>query len=313
MADVPEVVLLMGFQGAGKSTLVDNYVQKGFVRLNRDEIGGSIASLAAKMSGFVRSGKSVVLDNTYITAADRKPTIDAAKASGATVTVVLVDTPFEQCMVNVCTRMVRAVGHLPDPEEIKRSKNPALIPPAPMFKAKKALQKPDKSEGMDAIQVVAWTRRQDPSYVNKALFLDFDGCLRDCPSGAKFPCSPQDVRILPNRAAILQKAVKDGWRLLGVSNQSGIAAGKLTDAAAKACFDHTVEQLQVPIEVSYCPHRIPPMSCWCRKPQSGLGVAFIEKYKLDPKLCVMVGDMTSDKTFATRLGMKFVDANDYFK
>jgi HAD superfamily hydrolase (TIGR01662 family) len=310
--NAPQVVLLCGYQGSGKSTLVSKYTARGFERLNRDLRGGTLDGLLPHMEIMVRARKSVVLDNTYITAEERKPVIARAKALGAAVKVTLVDTPFEQCLVNVCTRMVRKFGRLPMPDDIKASKDPDLIPPAPLFKARKAFQPPDKSEGMDEIDVEPWHPVIDPAYTGKALFLDFDGCLRDCPSGAKYPCSPQDVRILPNRAEMLKKAVNNGYRLLGVSNQSGIAAGQLTDAQARECFDYTVKQLQVPIEVAYCPHKIPPMACWCRKPQPGLAVAFIERYRLNPKLCVMVGDMTSDRTFATRLGMNYLAADDYF-
>jgi histidinol phosphatase-like enzyme len=52
--------------------------------------------------------------------------------------------------------------------------------------------------------------------------------------------------------------------------------------------------------------------CYCRKPQSALGVYFIEKYKLDPRKCVMVGDQTTDKTFAKRFGMEYVDEKEFF-
>ena len=44
----------------------------------------------------------------------------------------------------------------------------------------------------------------------------------------------------------------------------------------------------------------------------GLGVEFIEVYKLDPKQCIVVGDQTSDKTFARRCGFNYIDANTFF-
>ena len=40
---------------------------------------------------------------------------------------------------------------------------------------------------------------------------------------------------------------------------------------------------------------------------------FIEKYKLLPSKCIMVGDMGGDKSFAARCGFQYVDANDFFK
>lgn len=40
-----EVVLIMGLPGAGKSTLASRFVADGYVRLNRDETGGTLRAL----------------------------------------------------------------------------------------------------------------------------------------------------------------------------------------------------------------------------------------------------------------------------
>jgi len=37
-----------------------------------------------------------------------------------------------------------------------------------------------------------------------------------------------------------------------------------------------------------------PISCYYRNPQSGLGMYFIEKYKVNPENSLMVGDMTTE-------------------
>ena len=41
-----EVVLVMGIPGSGKSRVAEDYVARGYVRLNRDERGGSLRGLA---------------------------------------------------------------------------------------------------------------------------------------------------------------------------------------------------------------------------------------------------------------------------
>jgi phosphoglycolate phosphatase-like HAD superfamily hydrolase len=43
-----------------------------------------------------------------------------------------------------------------------------------------------------------------------------------------------------------------------------------------------------------------------------MSALFIEKYKLLPSECIMVGDMTTDETFAIRSGFKFVHADKFF-
>src|SRR5208283_4636329 len=101
--------------------------------------------------------------------------------------------------------------------------------------------------------------------------------------------------------------------LLGVSNQSGVHKGELTSETAHELFQFTNNQLGLDIEYRFCPHQSAPISCYCRKPQCGLGLEFILKHKLDRKQCLFVDDMTTDHTFANRCGFQYVDQADFFK
>jgi HAD superfamily hydrolase (TIGR01662 family) len=65
--------------------------------------------------------------------------------------------------------------------------------------------------------------------------------------------------------------------------------------------------------VKFCPHKVPPISCYCRKPGPGMGVELIVKYKLDPRQCYYVGDLGTDASFAGRCGFQFVDHNEFFR
>ena len=51
-----EVVLVMGIPGAGKSRVAAGYVERGYVRLNRDERGGSLRDLAAALDEALAAG-----------------------------------------------------------------------------------------------------------------------------------------------------------------------------------------------------------------------------------------------------------------
>src|SRR5262249_23648017 len=118
---------------------------------------------------------------------------------------------------------------------------------------------------------------------------------------------------MKERAAKLKELKKKGYLLLGASNQSGVAKGLLSAADAAACFAETAKQLGVEFdEVLFCPHKVPPLGCYCRKPNPGLGVELIVKHKLDPRQCVFVGDQTTDKTFAQKCGFTYVDQATYF-
>ena len=67
-----EVVLVMGIPGAGKSRIAEEYVARGYLRLNRDERGGSLRDLADALDEELAAGaRRIVLDNTYLTRAAR--------------------------------------------------------------------------------------------------------------------------------------------------------------------------------------------------------------------------------------------------
>src|SRR5688500_9318385 len=56
-SDDAEVVLVMGVPGAGKGRIAEEYVARGYLRLNRDERGGSLRELAAALDEALSSGK----------------------------------------------------------------------------------------------------------------------------------------------------------------------------------------------------------------------------------------------------------------
>jgi len=80
-AAAPVPIMLVGLQGAGKTTAVAGYVADGHERLNRDERGGTLRGLARALGERLAAGATrVVLDNTYVTRAQRREVIDEARA-----------------------------------------------------------------------------------------------------------------------------------------------------------------------------------------------------------------------------------------
>lgn len=311
-----EIVLVIGIQGSGKSTHVEPFVQRGYIRLNRDQMGASTsmaAVLAHLMSAMLVQKKSVVLDNTFCTAIDRYPFIDAAHKCGYKARALVMDTSFEDAQYNVCQRMIRNGGKLLGPEDYKTTKAEWAIPPAAMFAYRKKYEAPRTTEGFDSIEPVHFVRKNDSGYTNKAIIVDKDGTLTESICGAKFPCTAADVRALKGRTAVLTEWKKKGYKLLGVSNQSGIGKGDIDPVEAVRIFNKTNELIGHDIDWNYCAHRSPPaVFCYCRKPSSGLGVLHIENHKLNASECIFVGDMTTDKTFAARCGFRYVDASKFF-
>lgn len=327
-----EVVIISGYPASGKSTLVEDYVKQGYHRLNRDEIvaAGGKASIGVmhamldKMIGDGKHGTKFVLDNLYGTKEHRAQVIEVAKKHKIPIRCVWVTTSIEDAQFNASLRMIRKFGRLlnpklgTEPDEFAKfgAKDNAAIPPAVLFNYRKEFEKPTTAEGFAKVDAVPFVRKTDPAYTNKAIIIDYDGTVRTCNGGnGKYPVKPSEVQIIPGVADVLKAYKAQGYILLGASNQSGIAKGDLTDAEARACFDRTNELLGLDIDVMYCPHRVGPpvgIGCYCRKPMPGMGVHFIEKYKLDASKTVMVGDMKTDSTFAARCGFQFINDQLFF-
>lgn len=308
-----ELVIIMGYNAAGKSTLVQDFVSKGYHRLCRDVEGGNLDGLAVKADSLLKKNtKSIVLDNTYPTIKSRESIIKVAKDNKVPIRCILLNTSFEDAQLNACLRMIRKTGKLLHPADFKATNDPNLFPPVALFAYRKEFEKPTLAEGFAIIIEQEFKRVWDKEYVNKALIVDYDGTLRLSTGAQKFPIELSDIQMLPGRTEKLKEYEKNGYILLGASNQSGVAKG-VPQEKIVACFEETNRRLGVNIHYEFCPHRIPPVSCYCRKPHVGMGALFIEKYKLNPSECIMVGDMTTDQTFAERCGFQYVDANEFFK
>ena len=314
--DEPEVVVMMGVQGAGKSSEVARYLERGYARLNRDTLGGDLDDMVPKLGELLAAGqRRVVLDNTYPTRVSRYPVIRVAHAHGVPVRCRFLATPIDEAYANVVLRILERHGKLLGPEELKAlaKDDPNLPPPAAMARWAATFEAPHEDEGFSVVEQVPFVRRVDPQFTNKGLLLDVDGTLRKTKSGEIFPRSAEDVELLPGRRALLQRFIDEGYKLFFVSNQSGIASGTVSSEAVEAAFARTIELLGLPVaEVAYCPHPAFPAGCFCRKPLPGLGVALIQRHRLAREQVIMVGDMDSDRDFARALGVRYVDAAEFF-
>jgi HAD superfamily hydrolase (TIGR01662 family) len=314
---IQDIIMVGGYPSAGKSTLVRPKVEEGYVRLNRDEAGGTLADLHARLEALIEDGKSVVLDNLYPTRASRKGVVDIVNAGPQVLfRFVHLDTSIEDAMFNACVRMMERHGRVLSPEDMKKAPHkddPSVYPVAVFYKYRNEFEEPSEDEGFEAVEVVKFKRTCPPEWTNKAAIFDFDGTLRTHEGKEKFPVKPSEVRAMRERGRKLQQLRDEGYLILGASNQSGVAKGKLTMDDARACFDETEKQLGVKFdEILFCPHKVPPLTCYCRKPNPGMGVELIVRHKLGPRQCFYVGDAGTDRTFAEKCGFRFIPQDEYF-
>ena len=97
-----EVVLVMGMQGVGKTTHALDFVRRGYVRLNRDDAGGTLKKLHRKLDALLGEGtRRIVLDNTYPSRAVRNEVIEVAWRHGVPVRAIWLDAPVEDARLGV--------------------------------------------------------------------------------------------------------------------------------------------------------------------------------------------------------------------
>ena len=141
---------------------------------------------------------------------------------------------------------------------------------------------------------------------DRAVFLDRDGTvIRD----AGYPRDPGEVSVLPGAAEALAELARNGFKLVVVSNQSGIGRGLVTPEEAEAVHDRFVAVLAaqgVRLDGAYyCPHA-PDEGCACRKPSPELFRRAAEDLGLELARSVMVGDKPSDVEAGRRAGCRTI-------
>jgi aryl-alcohol dehydrogenase-like predicted oxidoreductase len=267
-----DIVVVMGIPGAGKARLAERYVARDYVRLNRDERGGSLRELADALDEHLAAGaERLVLDNTYLTRASRSYVIDAAARHGAPARCIWLDTPLAQAQVNVVERLLAQLGSLPTPEELRQ---PGLLAPTSQMRAVRELEPPSDDEGFAHIERVAFVRetpaeRTQVGVLVAAAALDRPGWTSPAPGAPHL--------------------VFD-WRPDGRPEALAPAAARLSG----------------PAECAICPHPAGPPTCWCRPPLPGLPLAFARAHGVDPARSILVGVSSAHKTLATTLGARYV-------
>ena len=127
----------------------------------------------------------------------------------------------------------------------------------------------------------------------RALFLDRDGTLI---VDVGYPRDPALVQPIEGAIDALRVLQRD-HTLVVISNQSGIARGRITPAEAAAVHDRFVAMFAAAgvtfAGAYYCPHG-PDDGCRCRKPAPGLLEDAARELGLDLARSIMIGDKPSD-------------------
>jgi len=141
---------------------------------------------------------------------------------------------------------------------------------------------------------------------NKAVFLDRDGTInRDVPYCSR----PGDFELLPGAAEGIRLLNEAGFKVIVITNQSGIARGYFTEETLVRIHDRMKELLAVHTAhvdaIYYCPHH-PDNGCDCRKPKTALYHRAAKDMGIDYQLSYVIGDMPLDIQAGRLLGCKTI-------
>lgn len=307
-----EVVLLMGMPAAGKSSAAEEFVGRGYRRLNRDSAGGKLSDLLPELDSGLTGGQlNWVLDNTYASRKSRNEVIECAARRGAAVRCVRLTTSLADAQINAVCRLIGAFGKLPMPEELRslgRSDHRFFGPDA-QFRYERQVEPPVLEEGFIEIEERPFVRRPLEGFDQKAVVLAYDDVLCGSQSGAPVALEPADVVVPPGVREVMDGYSKSGFKLLAIAWRPQVREGKTTDAAVLACFERTQALLGMDVEFAYCPHPAGPPICWCRKPLPGLVLEFAFRHRLALDQCLFIGRSQADRTLASRLGMSYRSGN----
>ncbi|HUP89525.1 MAG TPA: HAD family hydrolase [Longimicrobiales bacterium] len=140
--------------------------------------------------------------------------------------------------------------------------------------------------------------------MNRAAFLDRDGTII---MDREYVKDPERVQFIPGAPEAIRSLQRAGYKIVVITNQSGIARGILTESdyqAVKSRLDALLLQHDVVLDgVYYCPHH-PDFSgpCDCRKPALKLYEDAARNLDLDLANSVYIGDRVRDVSPALATG-----------
>lgn len=141
---------------------------------------------------------------------------------------------------------------------------------------------------------------------NKAVFLDRDGTIaRD----VHYCRRVEDFELLPTVLEAIKLLNANGFKVVVITNQSGIARGYFTDetlAQIHRKMEGELSEQGAHVDaIYYCPHH-PDDGCECRKPKTALFHQAAKEVGINLGLSYVVGDMQMDIDAGKALGCKTI-------
>lgn len=140
----------------------------------------------------------------------------------------------------------------------------------------------------------------------KAVFIDRDGTIN---TNFGYITDPNDFKMYPGVAEGIKLLKEKGFKIIIITNQSGIARGYLSKEKLKEIHEKMTDELfekGTSIDaIYYCPHH-PDDKCDCRKPNYGLIKRAVKDLDIDTRHSYIIGDRMLDVEAGHNAGLKTV-------
>src|SRR5216117_2721137 len=136
------------------------------------------------------------------------------------------------------------------------------------------------------------------------VFVDRDGTIMQ---DADYCSNPQQVKIFPGIPEALQRLKSNGFKLIIITNQSGIGRGLITLEQYRAVEADVLRQLgDGLIDATYfCPD-VPGQHSTRRKPAPGMVVEATREHQVDLSRSFLIGDSEIDVECAHNAGVRAI-------
>ncbi len=142
----------------------------------------------------------------------------------------------------------------------------------------------------------------------KVIFLDRDGTVIRDPEDERVD-SEAKIELFPDSIEALAYLAEHGFSVVYITNQAGIAEGKINADDFNRIQNKVLEMLSpsgvTVLKTFMCPHG-PDDKCECRKPKPKMILDAIKEFNLDTQNLYMVGDRASDIDAGINAGIKTI-------
>lgn len=137
---------------------------------------------------------------------------------------------------------------------------------------------------------------------NRAVFLDRDGTMAP---DVHYCSRPEDFELFPNTAKAVRLLNEHGFKVIVITNQSGVARGYFTEKTLAEIHEKMKRELAKEgawvDAIYYCPHH-PDDNCDCRKPKPRLILQAAKDLDIDLQRSFVVGDLQMDIALGKAVG-----------